>query len=207
MFAWRLEEGLTHSFVYDRRGEVLKNIFSDHPNWGGLRTTGSRADGGGSGGGGDDSADSVGFMGCCAWFNLLMEIEDHQPNAERVEGSIQLESITEVELYHEYVAAVSDSSAPAVHILGFSAWKAVWTAHYPQVAIVTVKNLLSKVLGSSCDVLYRSFFEFYSSTSFVSLGPRPPSSSRVRPWAGCAHSGGAPEGGVAPPGVPRDDPQ
>ena len=48
MFAWRLEEGLTHSFVYDRRGEVLKNIFSDHPNWGGLRTT---ADGGGSGGG------------------------------------------------------------------------------------------------------------------------------------------------------------
>ena len=48
LFAWRLEEGFTQSFVYARRDDVLKGIYSDSPNLGGARTKGS--------GGGDNTS-------------------------------------------------------------------------------------------------------------------------------------------------------
>ena len=141
-FAWCLEEGFTEGFFYQRRKEVTNGIFSDSPNLGGARSAG----GGGGGGGGDDNdLDSAGRMMAIAWFNLLCELEDTQPNAEREEGSIQLDSIKEAELYDEYVTCVSDAGVVSGKILLFQAWKALWKDKFPQVAIVEVKNLLSKV--------------------------------------------------------------
>ena len=87
--AWRLEEGFTHAFVYSRRTEVLSGIYADDPYLGGARVKGNGA---APEGDADHDDDPVKVSIACAWFRLLMEIEDTQPNADNTKGSVQIKS-------------------------------------------------------------------------------------------------------------------
>lgn len=171
VFAWCLEEGFTESFYYARRREVLSGIFSDSPDLSGARTAG-----GGGGGNDDHNADSVGSMMCCAWWNLLRELEDTQPNADQEKCSIQLDTISEAELYEEYVTCVSDANVAACNIIEFQTWKSLWKKHFPEVTIVEVKNLLSKVWPSAA-VMRCTRPSPLTRTLLVTTGPCPPSAS------------------------------
>lgn len=144
MLAWRLEEGFTEGFVYEHRAEVLKGIYADDPGLGGARLKGVTT-AGGEMDPGVHEVDPVAFHVCCAWWRLQCEIEDTQPNAETVEGMIQLDTITERELYQEYYVAVTDADVAERHVLQFGPWKSLWQEHFSKVSIVVAKNLLSKV--------------------------------------------------------------
>jgi len=143
MLAWRLEEGFTEGFVYEHRAEVLKGIYADDPGLGGARLKGVTT-AGGEMDPGVHEVDPVAFHVCCAWWRLQCEIEDTQPNAETVEGMIQLDTITERELYQEYYVAVTDADVAERHVLQFGPWKSLWQEHFSKVSIVVAKNLLSK---------------------------------------------------------------
>ena len=180
-FAWCLEEGFTQGFFYERRKEVIGGIFADSPDWGGARSAGG---GGGGGGGGDHDFDSTGRMMAIAWFNLLCELEDTMPNADQVAGSIQLDAIKETELFDEYVACVSDANIAPEDILRFQPWKALWKDKFPQVAIVEVKNLLSKVRCPShsglCSRLFNARIVCYRIASAPGFVRMPACGSRTR---------------------------
>jgi hypothetical protein len=140
--AWRLEEGFTHAFLYSRRIEVLSGIYADDPYLGGARAKGNGA---APEGGADHDDDPVKVSIACAWFRLLMEIEDTQPNADNTKGSVQIEGTTERELYDEYCSSLQEADVAAGHVLTFCEFKRLWGSRFDEVAIVKAKNLLSKV--------------------------------------------------------------